>query len=117
MILRPSAPRGGGTALVTALMLTPLLLMVAFAVDLCNVWRTDAELQNAADAAALAGATQLVVPRQSLLPLDTITQDLPVLGPVLGPILNPVTGLVNTLTADLLQRQGASEVHRHACPH
>src|SRR5437763_9667454 len=110
MILRQSeARRSGGTAVVTALMLTPMLLMVAFAVDLCNVWRTDAELQNAADAAALAGATQLVVPRQSLLPLDTITQDLPILGPVLGPILNPVTGLVNTLTADLLQRQGATE--------
>src|SRR5947209_19976344 len=69
IILRRSGQsRGGGTAVVTALMLTPLLLMVAFAVDLCNVWRTDAELQNAADAAALAGASQLVAPGQALLP-------------------------------------------------
>ena len=41
------------------LMLIPLLAMVAFAVDLGYAWRADAELQAAADAAALAGATDL----------------------------------------------------------
>jgi Flp pilus assembly protein TadG len=107
LLRRPnrSPARGGGTAVTTALLLTPMLLMVAFAVDLCNVWRTDAELQNAADAAALAGATQLVVPRQTLLPLDAVAQTLP----VLAPVLNPVTGLVDNLTADLLQRQAATD--------
>src|SRR5947209_12358083 len=51
--------RPGGVAVIVLLMLIPLLAMVAFAVDLGYAWRTDAELQAAADAAALAGASQL----------------------------------------------------------
>src|SRR5437660_10792927 len=107
MILRQcGARRGGGTAVVTALMLTPLLLMVAFAVDLCNVWRTDAELQNAADAAALAGATQLVVPNQALQPLENVVNGvvggLPVVGGLLG---NPVGGVENILNGILAAGQ------------
>lgn len=43
-----------------ALMLIPLFLLVAFAVDLNHLRRADAELQNAADAAALAGTTRLL---------------------------------------------------------
>jgi Flp pilus assembly protein TadG len=36
-------------------MLIPLLLLAAFGIDLNSIWRTDAELQQAADAGALAG--------------------------------------------------------------
>src|SRR5438045_2795914 len=57
--LRPTTRRPAGVAVIVLLMLIPLLAMVAFAVDLGYAWRTDAELQAAADAAALAGATQM----------------------------------------------------------
>ena len=60
MTRRPNSKRNGATAVITALMLTPLLLVVAFAIDLNNIWRTDAELQDAADAAALAGAARAI---------------------------------------------------------
>ncbi len=56
---RPTSRRGGITVIV-AMMLIPLLALVAFAVDLNSIYRTDAELQNAADASALAGASQLL---------------------------------------------------------
>src|SRR5262249_46731823 len=56
----PSAARRAGTTVTTALLLVPLLALVAFAVDLNHVWRTDGEIQNAADSAALAGATRLL---------------------------------------------------------
>jgi Flp pilus assembly protein TadG len=59
MRLRPSA-RPGGTTVITALLLVPLLALCAFAVDLNYLWRADAELQAAADAAAQAGATKLM---------------------------------------------------------
>ncbi len=54
------ARRLAGTTVVTALLLVPLLALVAFAVDLNHIWRCDAELQTAADAAAQAGATRLM---------------------------------------------------------
>jgi Flp pilus assembly protein TadG len=57
--LRPTTRRPAGVAVIVLLMLIPLLAMVAFAVDLGYAWRADAELQAAADAAALAGASQL----------------------------------------------------------
>jgi hypothetical protein len=41
-------------------MLVPLIAVLAFAIDLGYIWRTDGELQNAADAAAVAGASQLL---------------------------------------------------------
>lgn len=44
----------------TAVLLIPLVLIVALSVDLGNVWKTEAELQNAADSAALAGAGALL---------------------------------------------------------
>src|SRR5438270_7442408 len=53
------ATRSAGVAVIVLFMLIPLLAMVAFAVDLGYAWRADAELQTAADAAALAGASQL----------------------------------------------------------
>jgi Flp pilus assembly protein TadG len=61
----------------TALLLSPLLLMVAFAVDLNHVWRTDAELQNAADAAALAGASRLASSAQAIDPNGALASLLP----------------------------------------
>jgi Flp pilus assembly protein TadG len=42
-----------------ALMLVPLIAMVAFTIDIGRITMTTAECQNAADAAALAGADQL----------------------------------------------------------
>src|SRR5438477_6333068 len=51
--------REGAIAPLTALLLIPLLGMIAFAVDLGWITHTQNELQAAADAAALAGAAQL----------------------------------------------------------
>jgi Flp pilus assembly protein TadG len=51
--------RRGAVAPLTALLLIPLVGMLAFAIDLGYVVQTDMELQNAADAAALAAAEQL----------------------------------------------------------
>jgi Flp pilus assembly protein TadG len=43
-----------------ALLLIPLLAMMAFAIDIGWIDETQSDLQNAADAAALAGAQQLI---------------------------------------------------------
>jgi Flp pilus assembly protein TadG len=51
--------RRGAIAPLTAILLLPLLALVAFAVDLGWITHTQNELQSAADAAALAGAAQL----------------------------------------------------------
>jgi Flp pilus assembly protein TadG len=51
--------RRGAIAPLTAVLLIPLLGMIAFAVDLGWITHTQNELQSAADAAALAGAGQL----------------------------------------------------------
>jgi Flp pilus assembly protein TadG len=51
--------RKGAIAALTALALIPILGMVGFSVDMGYVVETRAELQNAADAAALAAAEQL----------------------------------------------------------
>src|SRR5262245_17193666 len=51
--------RRGSIAPLTALLLVPLLGMVAFAVDMGWITHTQNQLQSAADAAALAGAGQL----------------------------------------------------------
>jgi hypothetical protein len=52
-----SRPRRGAVLPFMALMVVPLLAMLAFCVDLAWIVKTQAELQNVADAAALAGAT------------------------------------------------------------
>src|SRR5262249_31940708 len=54
-----SAPRRGALAPLTAVLLIPVLGMIAFSVDLGWVTHTQNELQSAADASALAGAGQL----------------------------------------------------------
>lgn len=54
--------RRGAIAPLTALLLVFLLAMVAFAVDLAWVVEVRTELQNAADASALAGANELMEP-------------------------------------------------------
>jgi len=53
------ADRRGSALLLTALALIPLFAMVAFAVDYGRLCLAKAELQRAADAAALAGAQEL----------------------------------------------------------
>src|SRR4051794_33035924 len=55
----PWSRRVAGVAPLTALLLIPLLAMMAFAVDIGWIAMTNEELQNAADAAALAAAEQL----------------------------------------------------------
>lgn len=54
-----AARRGSAVLVLVALLLIPLLGMAAFAVDLGVIVVVRGELQNAADAAALAGAAQL----------------------------------------------------------
>jgi Flp pilus assembly protein TadG len=67
--------RRGAIALLAAVLMVVLLGMVAFAVDVGWMVDAQAELQNAADAAALAGAGQLMDPSvQFSLPLQTATQ-------------------------------------------
>jgi len=58
---RPAAPQRGAVTLMTALLLPVLLGVAAFAIDLAWVRVVRNELQNAADAAALAGAHHLTV--------------------------------------------------------
>ncbi len=57
---RTSAPRRGAIAPLTAVLLIPLVAMLAFSVDMGYITHTRNELQAAADAAALAGANQLI---------------------------------------------------------
>jgi Flp pilus assembly protein TadG len=52
--------RRAAVAPLMALLLIPLLAMMAFAIDIGYIDVTQADLQNAADAAALAGAEQLM---------------------------------------------------------
>jgi Flp pilus assembly protein TadG len=52
----------GGAALLFVMILPVLLGFAALSVDLANIHRVKAELQNAADAAALAGAGSLTTP-------------------------------------------------------
>jgi hypothetical protein len=56
--------RDGAVAPLMALLLVPLLAMVAFAVDAGWMVLSQSDLQNAADAAALAGAQQLLGQQQ-----------------------------------------------------
>jgi Flp pilus assembly protein TadG len=58
-----AARRRAATLPLTAILLIVLLGMVAFAVDSGYICWTRAELQNAADSAALAGAAQLLLPQ------------------------------------------------------
>lgn len=63
------ASRPGGITSIAAILLIPMLAMVAFAIDISYILRTDSELQNAADSAALSGTAQLLNPSiQSVLP-------------------------------------------------
>ena len=55
--------RRGAVAVLVAILLVALLAMVSFCVDFGYMVRVNAELQNAADAAALAGASQLMAPQ------------------------------------------------------
>src|SRR5438105_2250710 len=54
---RKMSLRRGAVTPFMALMLVPLLAMMVFSVDLGWILQTQAELQNVADASALAGAT------------------------------------------------------------
>jgi Flp pilus assembly protein TadG len=77
--LQKTTRRRGAIAAMTALLLIPLLGMVAFAVDLAWIVQVQADLQNSADASALAGAGQLMdgyvqynLPGQTTAQLNTI---------------------------------------------
>ncbi len=52
--------RGGVVVILLAVLLIPMLAMVAFAVDIAWIALAEADLQHAADSAALAGAGQLM---------------------------------------------------------
>ena len=52
--------RRGAVTVLVALLTVPFLGMVAFAVDIAWIVQSRSDLQNAADAAALAGAEQLM---------------------------------------------------------
>src|SRR5437588_2711776 len=54
--------RRGAVAPLLALLLIPILGMVAFSIDVGYMIVVRTELQNAADAAAMAGAQQLMTP-------------------------------------------------------
>jgi Flp pilus assembly protein TadG len=54
-----SSPRRGAIAVLVAVLLIPLLAMMAFSVDIGYILVVKSDLQNAADSAALAGAEQL----------------------------------------------------------
>jgi Flp pilus assembly protein TadG len=63
MIIRHSTQsRRGMSAPLLALLLIPLMGMIAFSVDIGYMITVRTELQNAADAAAMAGAQQLMTP-------------------------------------------------------
>lgn len=55
--------RKGTIVVLTAVLLIPLLAMVAFCVDMGYCIKVTSELQTAADSAALAGASQLLTPQ------------------------------------------------------
>lgn len=59
LLRRQPRRRTGAIAPLTALLLVPLFGMMAFSIDVGYMVVTQAELQNAADAAALAGAEKL----------------------------------------------------------
>ncbi len=58
-VRRLARDEGGAIAVMFALMLAALLGMMALAMDLGKAWNLETELQHAADACALSGATQL----------------------------------------------------------
>src|SRR5947199_9742510 len=58
----PRPARRGAVAPLLALLLIPVLGMIAFTVDVGYMIVVRTELQNAADAAAMAGAEQLMTP-------------------------------------------------------
>ena len=55
-----SQPRRGAIAVLTAVLVLPLLGMLAFSIDVGFLLKKRAELQRAADAAALAAVVDLV---------------------------------------------------------
>jgi hypothetical protein len=61
-LLKYEGKRRAAIAPLTAILLIPLLGMVAFTVDLGYLIMAQTDLQNAADASALAGAQELIVP-------------------------------------------------------
>src|SRR6185369_15977722 len=57
-VRRPTRRRRGATVVLMACLMVVFVAMVAFALDIGYICSVQAELQNAADAAALAGAQQ-----------------------------------------------------------
>lgn len=69
----PCKRRRGAVVVLVAILLVVLLAMVSFCVDFGYMVRVNAELQNAADAAALAGASQLMAPQFNGIASSTTT--------------------------------------------
>ena len=63
--------RRGAIVVMTGLMFFALLVCGAVAIDFGRLWTERWELQSAADAGALAGALQLMPPRDSMYFLDS----------------------------------------------
>src|SRR5207248_5530722 len=59
VIRRTQSPRTGAVVPMVAVLIVLILAMVAFAVDIGYICVVQKEMQNAADSAALAGASQL----------------------------------------------------------
>jgi Flp pilus assembly protein TadG len=55
--------RRGAVAVLVAILLIPLLAMLAFSIDVAYMCRVKAQLQNAADACAIAGALKAMQPQ------------------------------------------------------
>ena len=63
-------PRRGAVAVLGAVLMVTLVGMLAFAIDLCYLANSNAELQRSADASALAGCYQLVYTGTPGTPVD-----------------------------------------------
>jgi hypothetical protein len=91
---RAAADEGGYVLATMALVLVPLMLFTAFAVDVGGWYARGAKLQRAADAAALAGAARMPdFPVAKALALTTAR----------------LNGIVDTATIDIDVSQGAND--------
>lgn len=72
-LIKPNSRRGerGGVLTYTVLSLLFLFLAIGLGVDLSHLYSVQNELQNAADAAALAGASALLLPEENKITVAT----------------------------------------------
>ncbi len=99
--------RRGAVLVMVALLLTVLLGIGAFAVDLSQVMAHRSELQRAADAAALAGAVRLTTTSFDAADNDAVTYS----------VLNPIMGGTDSIAVDYGSWNGSSFSERGADAH